>query len=335
MTVRRLNLSALALLIALASASSVRADWPVCTDLSQLMDSAKKKGMPICVLYLMKVPAGSGWNTRLGMYETFPQYQDLMAVRIYQQNDDDAFWKIRSGIDINLWCGTILIDGGGRVLGVQTDDMNVDPRQMADQVNNAWQVTRWEKTTDGQLKTVDSKIKQRQYAELYAMINTIDGTDKKISAKLKDSVPWLPSRAGGRIHIIEGPPGASGSIVTQGKPAAKQTEDGQKKADTAARNNQWFYYDEVTEARTKLRAALQTEFDAATELLYAAKVQEAQTALKRLIFFKVENDDLAKKITDLKTQVDVAVRTGKVPARPAGDATSASSASSAAPVAAK
>ena len=326
MTFRRLTVSTPALLVVLAAASVVRADWPTCTDLDKLMDTAKQRGMPICILYLKKSAAGMGWNTRASTYENFPQYQDTLAVRIYWESEDAAFWKIKGGINTNMWNGIILVDGGGRVLGVQTDDQPVDPRQMADQANNAWQVTKWEKTTDDQLKTTDAKIAHRQYAELYAMIAKIDDTDKKISAKLKDSVPWLPGRTSGRFHLVGGSSGSVGGNTSEEKQAAKQAEDEKKKQAATERNDQWFYSEQIKEARAKLQTALQAEFDAAYDLVDAGKLPEAQKALKLIAFYKVD-DDLSKKIADLKTQVDKAIKTGaKIPPRAATSATSASSA---------
>jgi hypothetical protein len=333
MTARRLTLSCLAFVVSLAAVSAARAEWPTCTDLGSLMDKAKQKGMPICILR-MEFSSGSsfGWQ-RIGTYESFPQYQDMLAVRVPDSMRDNTFSDITNNINNTAWPRIIMIDGGGRVLGIQNEDQSVDARQMADQANNAWQITKWEKITDDQLKTIEAKIAHRQFAELDAMIKNIYDTDKKISAKLKASVPWLPEmiETKSRIHRDPPPPDPASIEDPQARKEAERAlkraeEAKQKQAEATERNEQWFFYSEIKDARAKLQTAVQTELAADQELYDAGKLPEAQKALRLIAFYKAD-DDLAKNIADLKTQVDKAVKTGVKP--PPRSATSAASAAKA------
>jgi len=321
MIARPLTLSALALLAGLAVTSAAQAEWPVCNDFSVALKTAKKSYTPIAVALLIPDINGtvsSSLIKHIERYENLPAFQNMVCVTIPSSHldSDSDIKELRTKLTPNPKSTLsspliVILDGSGHVLGTQNAADKINSHDLSEQTTMAWSVVNWEKTADVDLKTVETKIAHRQYAQLDAMLAKIEDMDKKITAKLTLKSPWQPQRV---------PPAIESGANSDDPEQQKRVEQANKKRSEAlARNNQWFYYDEIQAARTKLTDALQTEFDAAKGLFNAGQFQEAQKAVLVITFYKAD-DDLAKKITDLKIQIEQAARSGVKPASAASAA---------------
>jgi hypothetical protein len=266
MLFRRLTLSALALLLTQAllaaplAAATDLADWPECKNFAVTMSAARTQYAPISIAYYTGSEFYSAKETTYELEHLQLQIpcNNMRHFRVDKRSGDAAFKSMVLNLASAGYWKLIICDGRGNVLGLWFHEKikgaivasEADQRPPADKANTAWAVVNWEKSADEQLKSLETKIKLRQYADCDVLLKGIAAQDRKFTDQLAAAVPWSP----------------------------------------ADKRDPWFYAKEVKEAREKLKETVKKELEADQALLASGKLLETQKALKFITSYHGDED---------------------------------------------